>query len=89
MSAHHFNYDLGPVNLPVKKSEWKSPAMKILSTSMSPSENYGQINIPIKNRTSSNLGPSTIHHAPCVNQVQKSNFYHNGYSQGHRSLILV
>ena len=41
----------GPVNLPVKKSEWKSPVMKILSTLTSPSEIYGQINIPVQFRT--------------------------------------
>ena len=51
----------GPINLPVKKSEWISPVMKILSTSTSPSEIYGQINIPVEIRTPSNLGPSTIY----------------------------
>ena len=48
------------VNLPVKKSDRKSPGKKILSTSRSSSEIYGQINIPVENRTPSNLGPLTI-----------------------------
>ena len=62
MSAYHFNYDLcEPVKLPVKKSEWKPSVMKILSTSTSPSEIYGQINLPAEITTPSNLGPSTIH----------------------------
>ena len=49
-----------PVNLPVKKSEWKPSLMKILSTSTSPSKIYGQINLPVEITTPSNLGPSTI-----------------------------
>ena len=50
-----------PVSLPVKKSELKPSVMKILSTSTSPSEIYGQINLPVEITTPSNLGPSTIH----------------------------
>ena len=45
----------------MKKSEWKPSVMKILSTSTSPSEIYGQINLPVEITTPSNLGPSTIH----------------------------
>ena len=48
------------VNLPVRKSEWKSSVMKVLSTSTSPSEIYGQINLHVEIRTPSNLGHSTI-----------------------------
>ena len=49
-----------PINLPVKISEWKPSVMKILSTSTSPSEVYGQINLTVEITTPSNLGPSTI-----------------------------
>ena len=44
---------------PVKISEWKPSVMKILSTSTSPSEIYGQINLTVEITTPSNLGPST------------------------------
>ena len=50
----------GPVNLPVRKPEWKSSVVKILSTSSSPSEIYSQINLPVEIWTTSNLGPLTI-----------------------------
>ena len=50
-----------PVNLPLKKSEWKPSVMKILSTSTSPSEIYGKINLPVEITTPSNLGPSIIY----------------------------
>ena len=50
-----------PVNLPVKESESKPSVMKILSTSTSPSEIYGQMNLPVEITTPSNLGPSTIY----------------------------